>query len=317
MFLPAWAVDGTTVPAAMARHETYRSAGGRGGITRATDLEVTELDTPGDAVRIMPGAATLLNSYPGGEGQAYGVTNNAAVELPVPATGSGGGATRYVIVRVDDPEFGGQEPAVPPYPTLVSSVDSLNFPHEVLARIDQPASTATITKEMIVDQRRLNNPRTWYDQRAYSLVTGDGEQLNGTGSDGEWYPNAAAQDVYIPEWATSVSIIAIWASVVYREGNTYGRFWLEFGPYESTHNRKYATQRQSFDADSGRNNVRTNWHLADTRAVASDIRGTTQKFVPKGTIHGGTGKSRPYMDAVSNFSMQLYFRELPASEYEP
>lgn len=292
-FLSAWAVDGGRVPASMARRETYRSSNGETGITLPGDLLLRELAVPGPAIRIMPGAGVALNRYPGAVAQSYGIANDAEFELPIPATGSGAGAAPYVIVRVDDPEFGGQIPADPltaayNYPTLVSSVDNLTYPYLLLGRLDQPPSTATITQAMITNLGEVANPREKSHKYARPSLFGDvGLTLNAEDDDGEYFPNSGGVwDIAIPKWATRMQVEAKWLAVR-SEGGTvsHGSFWMEFGPYlRPSVRERQATQRFSFDNDGG-NTDRVNWIAGDEAAVPAEYRGTIQRFVFKARLN--------------------------------
>lgn len=191
---------------AVARMLAYAATNGATGVISPGDLKVTALPTPGAAVRIMPGGAALLNRYPGAPNQSYTVRNATATDVAVPATGSSGAATRFLILRVDDPEFSGQAPTnvmAGPYvrAVLVSSITNLAYPFVPLAKIAQPANTATITQAMITDIRDVANPRTSRVQRmARGIPTSDlTTQLPSFQNWPHYVP-----EIDIPEWATHV-----------------------------------------------------------------------------------------------------------------
>lgn len=188
----------------VARMLAYAATAGSEGIITATDLRVTALPTPGAAVRVYPGGAALLNRYPGAPNQSYTVRNASATDVAIPATGAGSGATRYVILRVDDPQYGGQVPpnvVTGPYVrfALVNSITDLAYPFIVLARINQPANTSAITGAMITDLRAVSNPKT--HRELYLQTAGSIADL--TNANMVRWPNVSAS-VPIPEWATSV-----------------------------------------------------------------------------------------------------------------
>lgn len=191
---------------AVARMLAYAATNGADGIISPADMRVTALPTPGSAVRILPGGATMLNRYPGAPNQSYTVRNATATDVEVPATGSAGGATRFLILRVDDPEFGGQAPAnarTGPYvrAVLVNSITYLAYPFVALARIVQPANTATITQAMITDLREVANPRTGRVQRmARGIPTTD---LTTQLPNYQNFPNYVPE-IDVPAWATHV-----------------------------------------------------------------------------------------------------------------
>lgn len=216
---------------AIARQLAYAATNGATGINAPGDLRVTALPTPGSSVRIMPGGAVMLNLYPGGGQQSYTCRNPSATDIAVPATGSSGGATRYVILRVDDPEFGGQAPSNVkngPYvrAAVVSSITNLAYPFIPLARITQPANTATITQAMIRDLRELANPRTARVQRMARGV-GNVDLRTQLPNFQDW--PGFVPEIEVPSWATRVQAsVNIFGVGVYDAG-TLGDWELVIG----------------------------------------------------------------------------------------
>lgn len=215
---------------AVARMLAYAATNGATGIISATDLKVVALPTPGAAVRIMPGGAALLNRYPGATNQSYTLRNATATDVAVPATGSAGGATRFLILRVDDPEFGGQAPANVldgPYvrPVLVSSITNLAYPFVALARIVQPANTATITQAMITDLREVANPRS-PERTMYVAPVATPIYLSNT----SWvdFPGVT-ENIRVPGWATYAVVTAQIGGLQQAIGGVQSEFSLFFG----------------------------------------------------------------------------------------
>jgi len=137
----------------------------------AGDLKITQLPTAGTSVRAASGGAVIPNLYPGGSQQSYTARAASTTDVPVTATGSGAGRVDLVIARIDDPFYGGTVPSdvtVGPYVRLdiiqnvaAGSTDipaGLAYPAIALARLDIPASTATITTSMITDLRVMVVP---------------------------------------------------------------------------------------------------------------------------------------------------------------
>lgn len=191
---------------AVARMLAYAATSGATGVVSPGDLKVTALPTPGASVRVAPGGAVMLNRYPGAPNQSYTARNATATDVAVTATGSSGGATRFLILRVDDPEFGGAVPADRvngPYVRLVwvNSITNLAYPFVALAKLVQPANTATITNAMLTDLREVANPRTGRVQRmTRGIPTTDlTTQLPNFQNWPHYVP-----DIDIPEWATHV-----------------------------------------------------------------------------------------------------------------
>ena len=98
-----WAIDGVEVPAAVARAVAYASSGGAEGVVEPEGLKVAPLDVPSIQFRVLPGAALVRNRYAGGSLQTYAVLEQIQQSLPVVATGSAGGRSDLVIVRVTEP----------------------------------------------------------------------------------------------------------------------------------------------------------------------------------------------------------------------
>ncbi len=309
-FLPAWAVDGSRVPASMARRATHALSGGANGVVEPGDLKVLALDVPGSAVQIMPGSALASSGYPQAGNQTWALANDASdgdAILAVPATGSGAAATRYVIARVDDPEFGGQEPADPldatySRPELVSSLAGLNFPHVALARIDQPASTATITQAMIADLRRMVRPRVERVFRARNITSTDGVMGLTQSSWGNW-PTVANWQVEVPAWATRVRGTGHWNGVQLAPGQSAtgevtilvtGLSGGDTGADLTVFDFPSASAREDFT------------HAFDV-PVPEAMRGTVRTVRPRGRKTGGAGVVE--MTGSSSFYLDLEFYE--------
>ncbi|WIC90167.1 minor tail protein [Arthrobacter phage VroomVroom] len=301
---------------AVARLLGYAATQGATGIIQPSDLIVRALAVPGTAVRIGPGAATLYNRYPGATSQSYLVRNISDTNVEIPATGSGSGATRYIIIRVTDPQYGGQVPADVlngPYveAVQVSSITNLPYPFVPLAKIVQPASTGTITQAMITDLREVANPREKSIVRPNAIVASDtGLSLGATGVDGEVFPNAGGtQTIDIPDWATRVQIRAEWLGVRLPSSAGWGEYWAEFGPYARPSVRQYSTQRFNWDADETSPVYRTNWILHDDVYVPAALRGTSQVFYMKGRIVLDK-VNKPTLDAKSGVVLSVRFLEV-------
>lgn len=245
-----WAVEGGAATPEDARAALYKATGGNRGVSLPGDLLVRALPVPGTSIRINPGGATLPSRYPGGAGESYGTLMKVTEDLPVPATGSGAGAVRYVIQRVTDPQFEGQPPADPithRYDSfaIVDSLDNLEYPFVELARIDQPASTATITNAMITDLRRLAQPRSV----SYVKLGAPLPNVDQVGSTGAVWPTGYAPMVYVPEWATHVSIVATLASIGHLNGNTEGILAATVADGEM----QFRSSNTNYDLDAGVN----------------------------------------------------------------
>lgn len=308
---------------AVARMLAYAATNGQTGVLRADDMKVVPLPTPGNKVRILTGGAAIENKYPGGGQQSYTVRNATATDVDVPATTSAGAAVRYLIVRIDDPEFGGQVPAdvaKGPYtrPVLVSSVENLAYPFVELARINQPANTATITAAMITDTRRIANPQEKQVVIPRPLQGADVpaagfDQLNGATVDGQPFPfyaqgvSQGGNLIRIPEWATRMQIEATWISVQMQPANAsgWGDYWVDYGPVVRPEKHQYSTRVYHWDLTAG-DVARNNWELADEVAVPEELRGKVVPFLLKARKQGD---ALPRMDGRSGFKLRVRFTQ--------
>jgi hypothetical protein len=225
--VPFFVGGGALHSAEVARTLAYAVTAGAAGVAVAGDLQITQLPTPGTSVRAAAGGAVIPNLYPGGSQQSYTVRAASTTDIAVTATGSGSGRVDLVIARIDDPEYGGTIPAdvtVGPYVTLAiiqnvaaGSTDipaGLAYPAIALARLDIPASTATITTSMItplavvvgavpaqvVSARRTTNSASFYLANTALLsapsITGDGVKKFKITANFYAINNTGANDVY-------------------------------------------------------------------------------------------------------------------------
>jgi len=190
--VPFFVGGGALHSAETARQLVYAATGGAAGVAAAGDLKITQLPVAGTSVRAASGGAVIPSLYPGASQQSYTVRAASTTDVSVTATGSGAGRVDLVIARIDDPQYGGTIPAdvtVGPYVRLdiiqnvaAGSTDipaGLTYPAIALARLDIPASTATITTSMITPLAVVANPAPMpqasrrYDGTAatYSLPT--------------------------------------------------------------------------------------------------------------------------------------------------
>lgn len=309
-----WAIgNGAENSVELARADAFVGSSGNTGIVDPQDFHVKQTPVAGAAVRVVKGTGVIRNTYPGAFGQSYVVQEQSYTDVPVAATGSSGGATKYVYVLIEDTQYGGQTPPSVesgPYNSYqVTTTLPSNQPFLLLAKIVQPASTGTITNAMITDLREVANPLVKDVWRPRALVVADTETLTSTGEVGEWFPNSGGpQDVEIPEWATRVQIRCEWLAVRYAVGNVWGQMWVEFGPGSAPSERETKTQKYQFDAPPGSSIMRTNWIVVDDRPVPASYRGTTQKFVPKARKIGGD--SSAMLDGISGMNLQLRFLQV-------
>lgn len=271
----------------VARMLAYAATSGAEGVISPTDMRVTALPTPGGSVRVYPGGAVMLNRYPSAPNQSYTVRNATATDVAVSATGSGAGATRYVILRVDDPQYGGQAPAnvtTGPYVrfVLVNSITNLAYPFIPLARINQPANTSAITGAMITDLRKVANPRVKTVVQS-GAATAEVPMQNATGT--RW-PSFQPM-VEVPEWATYMTIVATISSVGHLGGDAEGFLTATLGEAGAS---QFRAPNTSYDLEQGPwEGERHTFTIGGEGPVAAALRGTTQRLATEGRFSAGPG----------------------------
>lgn len=297
-----WAVNGATSSADIARIVGNLAANDGNGIRLPWDLKVEALAVAGNQVRIAPGVGILRNIYAAaGLGQSYIARNISETLYTIPATGSGGGATRYVILRVSDPQYGGQAPvSVPNGPyvffDLVSTLAGITYPFIPLAKIVQPANTATITTAMITSERKMYRSLQHSDQ-ALVFPEGTTGKVMPKGSYGGWpYTGSVAAEV--PEWATQVDIDTTVSGVEIIGTDQAGGLRTVFGGAPSTQNTiiRGSTGRQ--DAS-----------FMGRHTVTSAQRGTSVGIALQGNQTLGSGSIQA--DYQSNIIVRWRFTGVP------
>lgn len=302
-----------------ARLSLYAATKGATGVMRPSDLQVTALPVPGGAVRVHTGAGVAASRYPGASAQSYAVRETSSTDVGIDATGSSGARTRYLVVRVHDHQYSGeptpsnvQDGPYNEYEWLSSDpwASPPAFPVVPLAKLVQPANTATITNEMITDVRRVANPRSDSQLRTYALLSEDTESLATIGSDnssGETWPRQAdtvQEPILIPDWATRARIVQTWAGVRTPSARTSGRVWLQVG---GDGNPKHV-KTQTVKYTTGPTESRDTLIVADMVWIPPELRGTHQKFIPRGNREPGS-TSVLVLDGASAIVTQVEFLE--------
>ena len=313
-----WAIgNGAENSVELARADSFVGSSGATGIVDPTDFKVVALPTPGAAVRVRKGTGVIRNIYPGTFGQSYVVQEQSSTDVPVAATGSSGAATKYVYVLITDSQYGGQAPSSvengPYNDYAVTTTLPSNQPYLLLARINQPASTATITNAMITDLREVANPKEKIVNRSRPLNLTDVETLTQTNPIGERFPNSGGgQNIEVPPWATRAIIETEWLMVNERPGNAYGAIWVEYGPLNSGgQDRQYSTQRFRWNTQAGSDSARGIWKISDDVYIPAALRGTSQVFSMRGYLtYTSNGAARPQMDQHSGIVFKVTFLQV-------
>lgn len=288
-----------------ARRLVYASTGGSEGVGGVNDLKVMPLAVPGGGVRVVVGSALIKSRYIGGETQTYMGTVYQEETVSVAATGSGAGRSDLVVMRVEDP-FAAGSPWDTPTPIetspyihirVISGVPAgttrlqdvpgyTNDTALTLARIDIPASTGTIIPAMIIDLRKLAQPRTQTYRHRENAPAENADMSSSTFV--QWPPVGIW--VAIPEWATHVWLNGELAGANAVNSAISGEIRLRFGPTIVT-NPTAVNEQTGFGS-------RINYPLGSKLPIPESMRGTSVQIIPQARRTGGSGLLRSYWGTV-------------------
>lgn len=248
-----WAVNGPDVAhsATLARQANFAALGGQTGIVGPDSLEVVAGETPGPFVNVMPGPGTITyaqgrgnaqnRAYAQAKDQLVPIRNDALEQVDIAPTTSAGPRTDLVVVEVNDPEFEGTSDSVDysahefvrfhvirgvnqnvRYPWQLQNLPRPTLP---LAQVRIPASTATITEDMIYDVRHMASARSHTENLTALLspdTTGSGYDIPHTQT--TWETVLTFSDVSVPQWATRAKIQMMITSLYAVGGRANGQF---------------------------------------------------------------------------------------------
>ena len=325
----AWTVTGSKTPANIARMVAYAATSGGNGVGGLGHLRVTATAVPSAQVTILPGIAVMRSRYPGASLETYIDYNDGAFSWPIAPTGSSGGRTDYLVIRVHDPAFLGEpapaDPLVGPYTALeVLTTDPRvappSFPFVLLAKITIPKSTGTITPDMIdtgASVREMANPRSkafarmWNGRQDGATTNKQYELTSTTGQ--LWLPTAVTGNVLrveIPEWAGQLDLSWTIGQLFQYAKDCWGwvkiRIWLSDAQYYDTWEVHFDT---STDAASPQWS-RESWSGAGRVGIPDWARGKTVELrVVAAKSGGNTTGAKFYLGAGSSVSLQGIFSE--------
>lgn len=300
--LPAFAVDGGRVPAAMLRRELWATTSGSNGIVGIHDFKVTPLPTPGAGVSISRGGAIATTRVTGPNAQeSYLMAQDSGVTLSIPPVSNA--RTLHVIARIDDWHFTGNPAPDNPLDavywafSLVTTLSGITYPYVPLARLDIPAGSSTITDAMITDLREVANPRRLRYLRTFDLGPGD------TLTTREVWPDSATQTIFIPEWATQAHVRTEFVSVRVPANSTRtGFLWGQLGIWQG--------RTVRFGAPGVPVESRHTYVAAGDVEVRASIRNQDVRITSWGEPHGGSG-GYLVLDGNSAVVFDVEFHETP------
>lgn len=300
--------NGATHPAQQFRMLVRDLANGAEGITQGDDLKVTQRATPGGGVLVGDGSGVIKgrdNTFQG----HYSVCNIGSVDVPIAATG-GSPRSDMLIIRVEDPQYGySHDPAADQlvFPQIISGVSSsataipdgrTGIP---LARIDIPASTATITNAMITDLRKCANPRR--QRRMYTHSPSGDSALIGSSTTYSYFSTEPGQSIDIPDWATTARIRVDVCPLRYSTADFFGNLRATLGA-------SVTLQATGLDDNQGAGVRKIPAICADTQTVPSAYRGTTQLL--RAQANGNSGNAgRINVTSSTTFVYDVEFEEAP------
>lgn len=290
----AWAINGPRIGAALARRAQYASSR-QSGIVQKNDLKVHQLATPGVGIVIDEGVGIVLNGYQNrtvdGANEAYVVNNPGGHTIPaISMPASNPAAQSYIVaIVVGDPDFDqighpwmpstgvplGEEttfqyvrPTLIPVAAGATSLN-VNYPALVLARIDVPANTTTITDVMIKDLRKLANSR-----QSQEIFIGNPwnnttvvDAMPSASDYADW--SRYVPTVTVPTWATRAIMVVNINGVRVGDAskNITGGVRTQFGAVSGP--------AQSIDLPTSAGGIRLNLQTAGSYDVKA-LAGTTQ-----------------------------------------
>ncbi|MFF8250072.1 hypothetical protein [Streptomyces griseus] len=300
--------DGATHPAQQFRNLVSDLARDNEGVTRGTDLKVTQLSTPGSSVQVSSGTGLVRGRYTAYQG-TYAVMNVGSTNVAIAPTG-GSSRSDMLIIRVEDKEYEGNiDPTTGEvnYFQIISNVSSsataipdgrTGIP---LARIDIPASTSTITNAMIKDIRQVANPRRDRQLLTFSPA-GTSTSISNSNGTFAYFSTAPGWNIAIPAWATVVRVRVDIAQIKYSVAAFIGQLRATFGA---------SLTLQPVILDDNQTAIRRAVAVvADTLTIPDAYRGSTQLLRPQAT--GTTGNTGTVaVDGSSTLIADIEFFEGP------
>ncbi len=286
----------------IARILPYITLEGSEGVVRPTDCRCLSMPVATNRIRVMTGAYAILNRALGGDSQMYLGRVTSQDEVETTPTGSGGGRTDLVIIRVENPYPSGESWPTPsdvkngPYvftriiegvPANTTSVKQLNLGYSAIAvaRINFPPSTSTVSQAMITDLRPVaqagfgdrledasltkQNWRNNYKYGSADIMTNSSFSVTS-----QWPLATATMKLPIPANCTDFDYVITFANLQHDFANIWGEFTLAetSGAFSSASNS--IVDYNKFDVDQWVNGgIRVNPIISGNCPVPAASRG--------------------------------------------
>lgn len=302
-----WMVNGAEHSAVVGRILAYAAMGQAEGVVGPEDFKVVASAIPDGNIHVQPGAAGLLNRYPGGASQGYIVASDGDEVRAMTAQGSSGDRWDLVALIVQDPDYPGQPDPVDvedgPYVDIVIYEDvpeTTLFLSEIvpdqtgyaLALVKFSALDGTVTNTEITDLRDLLMPRQHTEKRTLNGVAA--ANLAGALAVA---PTGASWPIYVPPWAKKAIIEARWSGLQHLDtgagnGNSAGGATVNIGAAVSSQT------SWSEDATAANKPV-TSTVLVAEEVDVSALAGTVQNLQAKLSKTSGAGMTSRWTSATT------------------
>ena len=315
-----WAIDGNTTDAVLGRLMNQAASIGSQGVIGHLDCRVQATSPATSGIQITTGGVTILGQEVTLQGSYTAWNSGLDTTLTIAATG-GSVRSDMIIARAEDPTFSGSPWTGSPasqvvFPRVLSNVGAGatqvpgGYSAIPLARIDMPASTATVQSSYIHDLRTVANPQV---TTGILYAAGPGSQTNWTVSTTPHaWPPGASWSLQIPSSATNM--IVSWAvyGAVYSDTN-WARGFLnpQFGTSITSPALAFSQSLVSIPVGSAAFSRFTIGGAASA-AIPASMRGTTQTL-QFAQVTDGSQTGIIYVTENSSVALNYQFQQLAAS----
>lgn len=321
MAFEAWVIRDTIVSPEVSRLVAYLASGGGSGVVGRDDFMVRAQAAPNGTVQLLPGAGAAVSRFPGAAYQSYAVRNITTETVPIAPTGSSGGRTDWLVIRVWDDQYTGTVKKVG-WEILSADprVSKPAFPYFLAAKITQPANNTAITQAMIdtgPSIREMVNPRVRpmvlaWNGRAdgnTNIKANPLTNVNNVTKD-YWLPTSTTYTYLkweIPEWASQINLQYTYGNVYTFSKDCWG--WVTIRMVDPSNPTVNWINFANVDFDLTKDNAtaqwaRETWTGGARLVVPAWARGKTVEFRPLATKVGGDqAGAQIYLGSGASVSM--------------